>query len=173
MQLDETDRSRLVEMCLSQVSTNLTPADIVKLAGEAYSHQELKLSLYTLPERATGSSMADVETVDLREELVRGAIRSILNGGPGGDGLTERMEKLNREIREKLGEAGLPEDYLAPVYNCPLCRDTGYTGEVVRERCRCMIQAYQRKLRQQIGLDGGREETFENFNSVPDNVFVG
>ena len=113
--------------------------------------------------------------VDDREELVRGAIRSILNGGPGGDGLTERMEKLNREIREKLGDAGLPEDYLAPVYTCPLCRDTGYTGEVVRERCRCMIQAYQRKLRQQIGLDRGREETFENFNSgmIPDEKLEG
>ena len=78
MQLDETDRSRLVEMCLSQVSTNLTPADIVRLAGEAYSHQELKLSLYTLPERGTyvfenlnGMSVLLAETKSLRKDMGR------------------------------------------------------------------------------------------------------
>ncbi len=78
MQLDETDRSRLVEMCLSQVSTNLTPADIVKLAGEAYSHQELKLSLYTLPERGTyvfenlnGMSVLLAETKSLQKDMGR------------------------------------------------------------------------------------------------------
>ncbi len=45
--------------------------------------------LYTLPERATGSAMADVETVDLREEMTRGN-RSMFS------------RSLSEKIRERL-----------------------------------------------------------------------
>ena len=106
-----------------------------------------------------------------RQELVRGSIRRI-GAGPvnGAAALTEQMAELNRRIREALKNAGLPEDYLAPVYRCPLCRDTGYTGEPVREPCSCLKEAYQRKLIQRIGLTGGQAETFETFDLelIPD-----
>ena len=35
------------------------------------------------------------------------------------------MEKLSAEIRAKLEEKGFPADYLAPIYSCPTCKDTG------------------------------------------------
>ena len=103
-----------------------------------------------------------------REELVFGTLRNILKGSAGTGDLTERMEKLLADIRTKLKEKGYPEDYLAPVYRCPVCRDTGKTGELIKEPCECLKKAYQRKLREKIGLSGEKRETFETFDL---NVF--
>lgn len=47
------------------------------------------------------------------------------------------MEDINRNNRELaahkkalLKEHGYPEDYLEPIYECPLCHDTGYQETV-------------------------------------------
>ena len=99
-----------------------------------------------------------------REELIFGTLRDILNGEARTEDLPERMEKLSAEIRARLEDAGYPADYLAPVYRCPICKDTGRTGEPVREPCICLKKAYQKKLRESIGLSGDRKESFESFD---------
>ena len=99
-----------------------------------------------------------------REELVFGTLRGILKGKAETEGLPEKMERLSAEIRTGLEANGYPADYLAPVYRCPACRDTGRTGETVRDYCSCFRKAYQRKLRERIGLAGERKETFETFD---------
>ena len=103
-----------------------------------------------------------------REEMVFGTLRSILKGGADTDGLPEKMEQVSAQIRRKLTEKGYPADYLAPVYRCSICRDTGRTGEPVKEPCICLKKAYQQKLRSRIGLDSQNKETFETFDL---NVF--
>ncbi len=113
-----------------------------------------------------------------RQSLVRSSIRNLGTGKAAslsGGSLSEKVEELNRKIRESLKAAGLPEDYLAPVYRCPLCRDTGYTGETVREPCRCLKAAYQAKVSDSIGMAGGKNETFESFdlNMIPDEKEIG
>ena len=112
---------------------------------------------------------------EAREELVLGNLRGILAGNTAAADLPEKMAELNADIRTALRDAGLPEDYLAPVYKCPVCRDTGYTGEPVREMCACMKQAYAEKVRGRIGLDGAKAETFENYdeNVIPDGTIAG
>ena len=99
-----------------------------------------------------------------REELVFGTLRDILNGEAKTEDLPERMEKLSAEIREKLVAEGYPADYLAPVYRCPLCKDTGRTGELIKEPCSCLKKAYQKKLRESIGLSSAKKESFETFD---------
>ena len=101
-----------------------------------------------------------------REKLIHGTIRKILSGGEQAEKLPEIMEEKNARIRTLLREAGLPEDYLSPVYRCPVCRDTGYTGDPVRTRCDCFRKAYQKKLRESIGLGNGSRETFESFDAA-------
>ena len=60
--------------------------------------------------------------------------------------LEERRDRLTGSIRTALqgravdAKAGYPEDYLQPIYRCPICRDTGYVGEPVHELCACMKQ---------------------------------
>ena len=103
-----------------------------------------------------------------REELVFGTLRNLLKGPSDAGDLTSRMEALSAAIRTKLEEKGFPADYLAPVYRCPICRDTGRTGETIKEPCACLKKAYQQKLREKIGLDSRRNETFDSFNL---NVF--
>ncbi len=99
-----------------------------------------------------------------RENIVFGTIRQILDGKAREENLTEKMQALNTEIIRLLEEKGLPCNYLEPVYRCARCRDTGYTGELIREPCECLKQAYQKKLRDLIGLDKNANETFETFN---------
>ena len=104
------------------------------------------------------------DLVRRREELVFGAIRNILDRKENAGDLTESMEQLNAQIREKLREAGFPPDYLAPVCRCPVCMDQGKTGDLIKEPCACFRKAYQRKLREKIGLSGEKTETFETFD---------
>ncbi len=104
------------------------------------------------------------DLTERREELVYGTLRDILHGNADTEGLPEKMEKLSAEIRRELKSAGLPEDYLAPIWRCPVCRDTGYAGEPVREPCECLKKAYREKLRRKIGLNSEGNETFESFD---------
>ena len=103
-----------------------------------------------------------------RENLIFGTMRDILNRKANTDGLPEKMEALSAQIRVKLTENGFPADYLSPVYRCPVCKDTGKTGDLIKEPCECYKKAYQRKLRDKIGLTRDRKETFENFD---ENMF--
>lgn len=65
------------------------------------------------------------------------------------DGDSDARHRLHQALsdialRRKalLTEAGFPEDYLEPVYDCALCRDTGYTadGENRKIKCSCFRQ---------------------------------
>lgn len=99
-----------------------------------------------------------------RESLIQSAVQGILRGESSPEALPESMEVLSGEIRSALQAAGFPEDYLAPVYRCPSCRDTGYVGERIRRQCGCLQERYQRLLRREIGLPENGEETFERFD---------
>ena len=101
-----------------------------------------------------------------REDLIHGTIRGILRGEAAPEHLPGKMEKTSAGIREALRQRGLPEDYLAPVYDCPECQDTGYVGETVRERCGCMRRRYQARLREAIGLPENGRETFEAYDET-------
>ena len=102
--------------------------------------------------------------VQQREDLVFGTLRNILEGSAETSGLPEKMEQISLAIRTELEANGFPADYLAPVYTCSTCRDTGRTGDPVREPCECLKKAYQQKLREKIGLGSRRKETFETFD---------
>ena len=110
-----------------------------------------------------------------REELIFGTISRILDGSAKADNLPEKTEALNRRIRAELKKKGLPEDYLAPVCRCSACRDTGYCGELIKNPCECLIRAYQQKIREEIGLNAEKAETFETFDLtiIPDRVAEG
>lgn len=110
-----------------------------------------------------------------REDLVFGTMRAILKGNAKTENLPEKMERLSAEIRHRLIAAGFPANYLAPIYRCQACKDTGRTGELIKEPCECLKKAYQRKLRSAIGLDGEKRENFETFelSLFPDEPLPG
>lgn len=65
------------------------------------------------------------------------------------DKLRESLHALKMQKERLLSDAGLPADYLEPVFVCPDCRDTGYIG---REKCHCLKQAEISLLYEQSGL---------------------
>lgn len=113
-----------------------------------------------------------------RQQLLRDSLTKTGTGKSAlysGAELKERVEEINGKIRTELKEAGFPEDYLAPVFRCKKCRDTGYMGELIKEPCSCLKEAYHRLLSQTAGSAGGNRETFESFNAgiIPDDRIDG
>lgn len=60
------------------------------------------------------------------------------------DGDSNALKNLNQELTELrtrktqlLNKHGYPDNYLAPIYSCSDCKDTGYVNE---QRCRCFTQ---------------------------------
>lgn len=91
------------------------------------------------------------------------------------DGLQSELERINAALRAELVRLGLPEDYLQPVYRCPICRDTGYVGEPVHEQCACLRQRMLQRLYREEGLAGLERENFAAFDAgvFPDEPLPG
>ena len=91
----------------------------------------------------------------------------------------ERAEALARETREqaaandkalraRLRALGRPENYLDPVYRCPVCRDTGYVGYGVREACACFRQRLAQRIFDEAS---GGTETEQSFANYDESIF--
>ena len=98
-----------------------------------------------------------------RQELIYGGLRGILAGKQADDDLPRRMEVMNRRIAGLLEGCGYPGDYLDPIYRCKTCRDTGYTGEPIREMCDCLRGRFYARLYQEIGLSEDENQSFDSF----------
>ena len=108
------------------------------------------------------------ETLDARQGMIFAGLRGILGGEAAAEDIPARMDVLNRRVASLLRQHGFPEDYLDPVYRCPVCKDTGYVGEPIREQCECLRTAFYTRLYRQVGLGERAEQSFERFDA---NVF--
>ena len=79
--------------------------------------------------------------------------RDLLKKAAGGEDPSVRRRQL-------LKAHGFPEDYLDPVYVCPVCKDTGYVGS---QRCSCFDAEVIRLFYTQSNLAGILEQ--ENFDT--------
>ncbi len=95
--------------------------------------------------------------------------RQLLDGDETAlDGLRQELAQNAERRRALLAQAGFPLDYLEPVYDCPDCRDTGYTGS---EKCHCFRQQEITLLYEQSGIQEmiGRE----NFDTLSTAYYEG
>ncbi len=95
--------------------------------------------------------------------------KKMLNGDP--DALAVLKQELRRLTQDKLRlleNAGLPSDYLEPIYDCPDCRDTGY---IEGRKCHCFRQAEIALLYQQSNLKDILQK--ENFDTLSYDFFQG
>ncbi len=90
----------------------------------------------------------------------------------GDDNALAELKCTIRELSEKKKQllllAGLPADYLEPVYDCPDCKDTGYVNGV---KCHCFKQAVITMLYEQSGIQDMLEN--ENFSSLSYEYYQG
>lgn len=95
-----------------------------------------------------------------RHELIMQSVRSGLTGVP--QDIEADMAAYNARIAQALQEKGYPADYLTPVCQCPLCRDTGYVYDQhsLQQPCACLLAACRAA---QAGQGAGAEEEQPSF----------
>ena len=108
------------------------------------------------------------QVLDARQNLIFGTLRGILDGRASAEDIPAKMDVLNRRLTSLLKQHGFAENFLDPVCRCPVCGDTGYVGEVVRENCECFSQAFYARMYQRMGLSESTRQSFEDFDL---NVF--
>lgn len=95
--------------------------------------------------------------------------KKLLNGD---DNALAELKCTIRELTERKKQllllAGLPADYLEPVYDCPDCKDTGYINGI---KCHCFKQAVITMLYEQSGIRDMLES--ENFSSLSYEYYQG
>lgn len=118
--------------------------------------QQRKDKIYqTIPRIAEIDRLIALTSID--------AVRSRLKSGTDTTAVVkERNQSLIAEKASLLKTHGYPEDYLKPIYTCPLCRDTGRIGS---EYCSCFKQAAISLLYRQSTLDQILQiENFDHFD---------
>jgi len=72
-----------------------------------------------------------------------------------------RLNELEKRKKNLLSSAGYPEDYLDDIYNCKLCKDTGYINN---NKCKCLKQKLINKYYDITNLEEIlKEENFKAF----------
>ncbi|MDE6202541.1 MAG: ATP-binding protein, partial [Lachnospiraceae bacterium] len=82
--------------------------------------------------------------------------------------LRSSLRSLSSMKEQLLISAGYPADYLAPIYDCPDCKDTGYADGV---KCHCFRQAVIDLLYEQSGIRDMLEK--ENFSILSYDYYQG
>lgn len=104
------------------------------------------------------------------KELGLTGIRIFEESFKGRDGIEDRIaalrkhtESLRKERAAILEEAGLPEDYDEPHYDCTVCGDTGYDKD--GKPCECFMKALAEECFRNSGLSKLiSKQNFENFS---------
>ncbi len=80
----------------------------------------------------------------------------------------------DKKLRRRLKELDYAEDYLDPIYRCPVCRDKGWVGDGVRDMCACFKQRLTRRLYEESAAGTGAMQSFEAFDEslFPDDEKV-
>lgn len=132
---------------------DLTQAKNRRLQTERQEEIAQKLPAYVrLEQKIIDNSMAYAkcalleDTADKEALLVR---------------LRKENDALSEEKQALLVSSGYPADYLAPIYTCPDCHDTGMLANGTH--CHCFTQAVVNLLYAQSNLTGLYQE--ENFSS--------
>lgn len=88
-----------------------------------------------------------------RSQLASERLQALLNGETVSGSPFEEIQSRKRAL---LLEAGFPEDYLEPIYDCPRCRDTGYclTEEGTGKKCTCFQKQEVAFLYEQSNMSG-------------------
>ena len=137
-----------------------------------YQYDQIRLKNHHLSEqRYTEVCDKIPEIQQIQEELVKlSADYARLQLLGIGDNTQQSQDYLTRkkELQEKksqlLTRNGYPADYLAPIYNCKSCKDTGYIGSTP---CNCLKQRKIALLYENSNLmEVLKTENFDTFSEA-------
>lgn len=88
------------------------------------------------------------------------AKKRLAHSGDSSDDYKEVISELSKKKTALLTGAGYPQNYLDPIYNCPICKDW---GEANGQICKCVKQLRINELYKRSNLNNLLER--ENFDS--------
>ncbi len=101
--------------------------------------------------------LADLDRQEASSALSCG--EDMIRGDAGAkDRLAEELERIRLRREALLAQAGYDPAYLEPVYDCPLCRDTGRLPDGAR--CQCFLQ----EAREVLYSESGHRKQYEAEN---------
>ncbi|MBQ7736391.1 MAG: ATP-binding protein [Oscillospiraceae bacterium] len=136
------------------------------LARARARQEELRTDNRITQARRHGEVCAAIPEIPAIESALRSIMSELVGLALGqGNRTAEELEQESLRLQERRGELlrqhGWPEDYLAPIYSCSLCRDTGWREDGI---CECLKKLYrQEQTRELSPLLRNGQETFENF----------
>ncbi len=142
----------------------MTRNDAIRLAKDEFQQKRLRKER-ELSDRLDNAIRLDPEIELLfqrRAELPYQSVRLALIEKQNASIIAERMKteglELNRRIRERLTSIGLSQDYLKLQYDCPICKDTGFTENAPQKMCACLLKRINEMERESDGVtDFGRQ----------------
>ncbi|NLJ40012.1 MAG: ATP-binding protein [Clostridiales bacterium] len=108
---------------------------------------------------------------ELIETMGRYSRETILHPNNSGSilkNLKQEIARLKARESELLIEHGYPSNYMEIRHRCNKCKDTGYVGNPVKEKCSCLIQ---RLLERTYEMSNIQELELENFSTFDPKVF--
>ena len=150
----------------------MTRADCIRELLAEYANQRTRNEL-ELDARIAEAGARDPEILRLREENMHLAFdtmkRIMATSDPeacrtAAEQMKQRGVFNNAQIRRRLTDLGLPQDYLELHYRCEACRDTGYVGEAPSRFCECFEKALRVKQYEDGSMAGTDEQCFANFD---------
>ncbi len=122
------------------------------------NRQEEKKRLLEVLEKVP--DYADLRSRQMRQAFDRAA-RALSGEEDRLSGSTPQQPVEASYLADLLMSHGYPKDYLDPIYTCPDCQDTGYTGD---QKCHCFQKRIIEYLYQQSNLaDILDRENFQTF----------
>lgn len=84
-----------------------------------------------------------------------------------------KLKELSAKKASLLEKAGLPADYLEPVYDCSDCKDTGYitNSDGLKEKCHCFLNQEFEVLYEQSHIQNLISQ--ESFSSISYDYYQG
>lgn len=138
----------------AQFSTILHRYDATRLKNH-HIHEERLAYVYSHVE---GYKELDDSVVSVSMDVAKKKMSGDKEAAKELHALLEDLKSMKKSL---LVGAGLPEDYLEPVYDCPDCKDTGYIN---REKCHCLKQQIIEILYEQSNLSTFLEDN--NFSKL-------
>lgn len=111
-----------------------------------HNHRIHEARLIEVYDKVDGYKELDDSTVSVAMDIAK----KRLNGNnEGADELHSLLSELKSMKDSLLTGAGFPIDYLAPIYTCPDCKDTGY---IDNRKCHCLEQRIVSVLYEQSNI---------------------
>lgn len=134
-----------------------------------YERKRMK-SEFDLDKRKNNLYKAIPELEKIDDELNKYSIQSakdiLLNSSNNLSNINIKIENLKKHKKQILLENHIPESYLKPLFECNICKDTGYiTIENKRtEMCNCLKQQLLDISYNKSNMSNLQKENFSTFN---------